>query len=148
MNTTINATADYQQIAAFVAKQTVANICSTNAAGEPYCFSCYYAFQKESALLFFKTDDASHHMQLLLQRPQLAGTIVPDKLNKLSVQGIQLKGELLPYSEGESLGAATAYHKAYPFALAMPGKVYVIRLQWMKMTDSTLGFGKKVVWEG
>jgi uncharacterized protein YhbP (UPF0306 family) len=32
-------------------------------------------------------------------------------------------------------------------ALAMPGKVYAIRLQWMKMTDSTLGFGKKVVWE-
>jgi uncharacterized protein YhbP (UPF0306 family) len=59
-----------------------------------------------------------------------------------------MNGLALQTIPDDSMDVATACHKGCPIVLAMPGKVYAIRLQWIKMTDSTLGFGKKVVWEG
>lgn len=97
-------------------------------------------------MLHFKSDIHSLHMQKLQQDHRLAGTILPDKLNKLKVQGIQFEGEWVPLSEKATNGASRFYHKKYPFALAMPGTVFTIRLNFLKMTDSALGFGTKLLW--
>ncbi len=34
----------------------------------------------------------------------------------------------------------------FPLAVAIPGEVWTIRLSHIKMTDSTLSFGKKISW--
>jgi uncharacterized protein YhbP (UPF0306 family) len=36
--------------------------------------------------------------------------------------------------------------KKYPFALAIPGDVYTIQPDYIKLTDNTIGFGKKLTW--
>lgn len=131
----------------FIAHQTVASLCCTNNSGELHCFSCYYAFDAGDGLLYFKTGDANLHMQWLKHWPQVAGTILPDKLNKLQVKGIQFKGILLPLDEMVAQQSSKRYHLKYPFALAMPGTVQTIRIDWIKMTDNSLGFGAKLIWE-
>ena len=135
-----------EHIDQFISRQTVASVCCTDAAGSPWCFSCYYSFEPHDHLLYFKSDLNTKHLGMLLQDNRVAGTIVPDKISKLQVRGIQFEGEWLAADDPEAAGASKHYHQKYPFALAMPGTVYAIRLNFLKMTDSTLGFGTKLLW--
>jgi uncharacterized protein len=136
-----------ERIDAFIKKQTVLSLCCVDEENQPYCFSCFYAFNEDQALLYFKSSITSYHSTLLLQKPQIAGTILPDKLNKLAIKGIQLTGHVLPFSHPMALNAATEYHRKYPFAVAIPGEVWAIQLDAVKMTDNAIGFAKKLTWK-
>lgn len=134
-------------IALFLEQQTCATICCTNEYGSPYCFSCYYVFNQERGLLYFKSSAEALHSALLKNNPAIAGTVLPDKLNKLVTRGIQLQGEVLQQSHPMAKDAYFLYHKKYPMALAIKGEVFTIRIDNIKMTDSKLGFGKKLNWK-
>jgi len=136
-----------QHIANFITQQTVASVCCTDQEGALHCFSCYYAYNDNQQMLFFKTSDDSLHMQYLLKNPVLAGTILPDKLNKLKVQGIQFNGQLVATSHPQAIDAGKLYYRRHPIALAMKGTVYTIRIDLLKMTDNTLGVGTRLVWD-
>lgn len=131
----------------FLQQQTCATICCNDDQSNPYCFSCYYVFNPRNVLLYFKSSDGAHHSALLANNPLVAGTILPDKLNKLIVRGIQLQGEVLEQSHPMAKDASASYHKQNLMALAIKGNVITIRLNTLKMTDSRLGFGKKIAWE-
>lgn len=133
-------------ITKFLEEQTCATLCCSDEAGNPYCFSCYYAFNKKEGLLYFKTSPEAYHSVLLKKHPVVGGTVLPDKLNKLLTKGIQLQGEYLDPLMPVSEEAAKLYHKRFPMAHAVKGEVFTIRLDAIKMTDSTLGFGKKITW--
>lgn len=136
-----------ETIASFFQQQTCATICCSDEAGKPYCFSCFYVFNKENGLLYFKTSTEAHHTILLTSNPVIAGTILPDKLNKLATRGIQLQGEVLPHLDPIAKNAYMRYHKKYPMALAIKGEVFTIRVDSIKMTDSKFGFGEKINWK-
>ena len=135
-----------ERIIEFLINQKLATICAVDADGYPYCFSCFYAFDKERQLFYFKSGANSHHAGLLLRNPVVAGTINPDKLNTLAIKGIQFTGHMADRSDELSAEASSVYHKRYPFALAKPGEMWIIRPEEIKMTDNTLGFGKKIHW--
>lgn len=136
-----------QHIAHFIEKQTVASVCCTGPEGDLHCFSCYFAYNEKQQLLHFKTSEDSLHMQYLLKNPALAGTILPDKLNKMIVQGIQFSGHLLSLSHSNAKGAGKLYYHRHPMALAIKGTLYTIQIDLLKMTDNTLGMGTRLVWD-
>lgn len=112
----------------------------------PYCATCYYAFIPERNCLVIKSDSETQHIQQALSNNNIAGTIVPDKLLKTKVQGLQFQGKFV-VPEKEMLSDAKAvYYKKYPFALAIPGDLWLLELTSLKFTDNTLGFGKKLKW--
>jgi uncharacterized protein YhbP (UPF0306 family) len=39
-----------------------------------------------------------------------------------------------------------AYIKRFPYAAVAPLNIWVIEPDFMKLTDNTLGFGKKLIW--
>ena len=84
---------------------------------------------------------------MLNQKPLVSGTIQPDRLNPLALKGVQFNGEVLKANKTVSEIASAFYHKKYPFALAVPGEVWTIQVDMIKMTDNTLSFGKKLVWQ-
>lgn len=131
-----------KRITDFMNDQRVASICCIDNDGKPYCFSCFYALDEETQMLYFKTSSNTYHAPLLVNHPNIAGTIQPDKLNPLAIKGIQFNGVVV---HGDH--ASSVYHRKYPFALAMSGEVWAIQLQYIKMTDNSLGFGKKITWE-
>ncbi len=137
MNETINR---------FLQQQICASICCADEQGRPYCFSCFYAFNPEEGLLYFKSSADAHHSALIKNNPVIAGTILPDKLNKLVVKGVQFEGVILDSKHSKTEKASGNYHKKHPLGLAVPGEVWTIEISHIKMTDSTLGFGKKIVW--
>jgi len=131
----------------FLERQTCATICCTDQNGNPHCFSCYYVFSKENCVLYFKSSVEAYHSVLLIKNPVVAGTIMPDKVNRLITRGAQLQGEMLPDTHPLAQDAYQQYHKKYPMALAIKGEVFTVLLSDIKMTDSKLGFGKKVYWK-
>lgn len=76
----------------FLQKQTSATVSCVDEKCRPYCFSCFYAFNFEEGLLYYKSSADSHHAQLMSTNPFVAGTVLPDKLNKLIVKGVQFQG--------------------------------------------------------
>jgi len=77
----------------------------------------------------------------------VAGTILPDKLNKLQVKGIQFEGTVLAFDDALAASASNHYYKKNPMAVAMSGDIWTVQLNRIKYTDNTLGFGKKIIWE-
>lgn len=136
-----------KDILAFIKKQKSATICTTDESGHPYCFSCFFAYDADHNILFYKTHGASRHAALMLKKKEVAGTILPDKLDALIVKGIQFEGVVLPSDHRLAADASKTYHFRYPFALALPGVLWAIQVNHIKMTDSSKGFGAKIEWE-
>jgi len=136
-----------ERIADFITHQKVATVCCVDEENNPYCFSCFYAFDAERGLIYFKSGSSAHHSQILHQNPIVAGTVQPDKLNPLAIKGIQFTGRILHPKNELCSHAEAIYHKRYPFALAMPGDMWTLQPETIKMTDNTLSFGKKLHWQ-
>ena len=132
-----------EKITDFIEAQKVATICCVDEENLPYCFSCFFAFDDKREMIYFKTSADTRHAALLVIKSAVAGTVQPDKLNPLAIKGLQFNGYVV---RGNTEHAATVYHRKYPFALAIKGDIWMIRLTYIKMTDNTLGFGKKITW--
>ena len=58
----------------FIKKQTCASICCADKKGNPYCFSCFYAFNSDEGLLYYKSSSGTRHSELISENPSVAGT--------------------------------------------------------------------------
>ncbi|MCX6205800.1 MAG: pyridoxamine 5'-phosphate oxidase family protein [Bacteroidetes bacterium] len=131
----------------FLEENTCASFACLDAQGHPYCFTCFYAVDLKEGLLYFKSSSDSNHAGYLKSNQFVAGTILPDKLNKLQVKGIQFEGTVLEFDDILTKSAGLHYYKTNPMAVAMAGEIWTVQLNRVKYTDSTLGFGKKIIWE-
>lgn len=131
----------------FLHNQSVTTICGTDDDEKPFCFPCFFAFNSKQGLLYFKTSASSYHSALLLKRPAIAGSILPDKLNVLALKGVQFEGTVLPKDHSAMQNSSKNYYRKYPLALVIPGNIFAIELTSIKMTDGAKGFGKKITWK-
>lgn len=136
-----------ETIIQFLQEQSSASICCVDATGKPYCFSCFYAFNSITGLLYFKSSANSHHAALMQENPFVAGTVLSDKLNKIFIKGIQFDAIVLDTRQPLVKQTLGIYLKKHPLALAIPGDIWALQINYIKMTDSTLGFGKKIIWK-
>ena len=135
-----------ENIAGFLEQQTCASVCCIYDEGRPYCFTCYYAFNTEAGIMYFKSSANSHHAGLMKKNPFVAGTILPDKLNKIMIKGLQFEALVLDTQQPLVKRSLGIYLKKHPLALAIPGDIWALKINYIKMTDSALGFGKKIIW--
>lgn len=136
----------HKDILAFIKKQTSATISCIDDNLKPYCFSVFFAWDYENNYLIYKSSPETNHSKIILHNAFVAGTIHPNKLNKLLVQGIQFEGEILNNDEPLAKNAFGTFHKKHPLALVKPGELWVVQVNHIKMTDSTKGFGTKLEW--
>jgi uncharacterized protein len=129
----------------FLQDQSVMTVSYADEHGDPFCFPCFFAFNS-SGFLYFKTSATSHHAVQLVNKPCIAGTILPDKLNVMALKGVQFHGEVLPADHPLLHNAGRYYYRRFPLALVIPGEIYAIQLTEIKMTDGAKGFGKKIIW--
>ena len=135
-----------KRIADFIKDNKVLTLSCLDEHNKPYCFHCFYAFDEENYLLFFKSSTQAFHSSLLAQNPQVAGGILPDNIEYLALKGVQLTAKVLYNDIPCGIHADDFYHKKFPFALARPGHVWCLQLESVKMTDNTHVFGKKLIW--
>jgi uncharacterized protein YhbP (UPF0306 family) len=134
------------RISAFIGSQRVATVCCTDEQHNPYCFNCFYVFNGYDYLLYFKSSVAARHDRLLRLHSRVAGTIVAAATNLFFAQGIQFMAEVLLPGDPLAAGATAAYYRKYPLAHTMPGIIWVLALDCVKMTDNRIGMGKKMSW--
>jgi uncharacterized protein YhbP (UPF0306 family) len=139
----LNETIEY-----FIRNQKLATVCCGDEQNKPYCFSCFYAFDNTCCSILFKSSASSKHCQLMAQKPQVSGTMLPVKLNMFDIRGIQFSGTLLPNSHELMNNASAIYHKKFPFALTIRGDVFAIHLETIKMTVNRNGIGEKLNFQG
>ena len=76
----------------------------------------------------------------------VAGTVNGQPKTVALIRGVQFKGEIRRLEGEESDLARKAYNRRFPVARMLSAPVWEIRLDEIKFTDNTLGFGKKMIW--
>lgn len=135
-----------KKIVSFLEAQKNMSLC-TAMDNVPHCASCFYAFVNEGSWVVFKSDKRTKHIVDALINDKVAGTIIPDIDRIGTVKGIQFLGKFVVPAGHLLEQAKKKYYGKYPFALAFTGDLWAIELLSVKMTDNTLGFGKKLIWE-
>ena len=108
-----------------------------------YSAPCFYVLDDEEVALIFASDPKTHHMRLALHNPFVAGSIHRCEKQISRIQGIQFLGEL----QAATTKQHSIYYKRFPIAKTMDPAIWIIKLKWIKMTDNTLGFKKKIIWQ-
>jgi uncharacterized protein len=134
-----------RDIVEFIRINKVATVCCC-AENLPYCFNCFYSFLENEVCLVYKSDVNTKHSQIIINNFNVAGTITAPLENIKIIKGVQFEGIVL-HEKSEFLNAAyKSYYSKFPFAIAVPGRLYVIRLNSIKFTDNSRGFGSKEYW--
>lgn len=136
-----------KKIIKYLKKNNVLTI-ATSVNNQPYCANCYYVFDELNFQFVFLSDESTRHISEAIENSKTAGTITTDNKSIAKIQGVQFVGEFIIPDEVEQAVFYELYYAKYPFAKAKPSKIWAIKLSFIKMTDNTLGFGKKLLWEG
>lgn len=113
----------------------------------PYCANCFYVFDEENSLLIFLSDDATRHISEALSNSNVAGTINQPFSTVAKIKGVQFTGNFINPTDEQAKTFYAQYYDKFSFAKAKPSAIWAIDLLSIKMTDNTLGFGKKLRWE-
>jgi len=114
---------------------------------QPWCANCFYAFHAETMSFIFTSGFETRHIREAMQNSKVGGSVVLETSVIGKIQGVQFSGELL-LPEGEQAELVNSiYLKRFPFAVLMNTNLWELRIDYAKMTDNRLGFGKKLIWE-
>lgn len=120
---------------------------ATSTENNPWCANCFYIYLEEENCFVFTSDDSTKHVQDLNQNAKVAGSVVLETNTVGKIRGIQFQGTMeIPQKELASK-AKKAYLRRFPYAILMKTTIWVLNLNFIKMTDNRLGFGKKLIWE-
>ncbi|EGF6025114.1 YhbP family protein [Salmonella enterica] len=132
-------------IGRWLVKQHVVTWC-VHHEGELWCANAFYLFDAQNVALYLLTDDKTRHAQMSGACAPVAGTVNGQPKTVARIRGVQFKGEIRRLEGEESDAARKAYLRRFPVARVLPAPVWEIRLDEIKFTDNTLGFGKKLHW--
>ena len=127
----------------FIAKHHVLTLATVNSDGEPYVANCFYAYDKARNRFIFTSDTTTRHGKEMADNSRVALSIVLETRVVGRVQGLQVVGRAV--AAGEE--AKSVYIKCFPYAAVAPLVLWEVEPTFMKLTDNTLGFGKKLIWQ-
>jgi uncharacterized protein len=134
------------KITAFLKKHHVLTL-ATVSGDQPWVSNCFYAFLEEQMAFVFTSGYETRHIQEVAQNPKVAGNVVLETSIIGKIQGIQFSGTLFKAEDDALDKASSAYLKRFPFAALMDTTLWILEIDFLKMTDNRLGFGKKLLWE-
>ena len=135
-----------RRITDFIARHHVLTL-STVADGMPHCCNLFYAYDPQRNLFAVTSSDETLHARQARQNPRIAASVVLETRVVGKVQGLQIRGTMMP-AEAETLPSVRkVYLGRFPYAAAVKLELWTIRPDFMKLTDNRLGFGKKFAWE-
>jgi uncharacterized protein YhbP (UPF0306 family) len=109
-----------------------------------WCASLFFTYDAEEIAFIVASDPDTEHIRNVLHNTLVAGTVGLETSMVGKIQGIQFAGEMLLAEETRS---KELYLNRFPYARVMNPTLWKIQLSEIKMTDNTLGFGKKLSWK-
>lgn len=129
----------------WLAKQHVVTWCVQDK-GEMWCANAFYVYDPERVAFYVLSEDKTRHAQMTGLQAKVAGTVNGQPKTVALIRGVQFAGEIRRLDGEESDAQRKRYLRRFPVARAMSAPVWEIRLDELKFTDNTLGFGKKFYW--
>lgn len=120
---------------------------ATSIENNPWCANCFYIYLPDENCFVFTSDDNTKHIQDIKNNPQVAGSVVLETNTVGKIRGIQFRGLLSRPPKPLKSKVKKAYIKRFPYAALMNTSLWIVKLNYIKMTDNRLGFGKKLIWE-
>lgn len=133
-----------ERICRFLSRHHVLTLATTDDTGVAWCSNAFYAFDPRRAMLIFSGSGDTAHASHMERDGRVAASVVLETRIVGRVQGCQIRGTA---SHGDD-AARRCYLKRFPYAAAMPDtEIWTVMIDYVKFTDNTLGFGKKLVWQ-
>ncbi|MGZ0752423.1 YhbP family protein [Kluyvera sichuanensis] len=132
-------------ISKWLAKQHVVSWCVAKE-GELWCANAFYVYDAQRVAFYLLSEETTRHGQMTGQQAPVAGTINGQPKTVALIRGVQFKGEIRLLSGDEAEEKRALYVKRFPVARMLSAPVWELRLDELKFTDNTLGFGKKLHW--
>lgn len=129
----------------WLAKQHVVTWC-VHQEEEMWCANAFYYYDPQQVAFYVLSEDKTRHAQMTGQQAKVAGTVNGQPKTVALIRGLQFKGEIRRLEGEESDAKRKHYNRRFPVALALSAPVWEIRLDELKFTDNTLGFGTKLHW--
>ncbi|AMO47044.1 Protein YhbP [Enterobacter sp. FY-07] len=129
----------------WLAKQHVVTWCVANR-GELWCANAFYFYDPHAVAFYVLSEDQTRHGQMTGLKAQVAGTVNGQPKTVALIRGVQFAGEIRRLDEEESAAPRAQYNRRFPVARVLSAPMWEIRLNEVKFTDNTLGFGKKLHW--
>ncbi|CAD7289061.1 hypothetical protein LMG7974_01317 [Campylobacter majalis] len=132
----------HEKISKFLHSQHLASICVLHK-NLPYSFSAFYAYDDDTKSIIFASDTNTTHTKAFLSTPKVSATIALNTLKVAKIQGVQILGIVNSANEIQK----ECYYRAFAFSKTLNPTLWACKIKWIKYTDNTLGFGKKIIWE-
>ncbi len=131
-----------EKITAFIEEHHVLTL-ATALENEVSACSLFYAYDVKSNSFIVASSEDTQHMEYIRKNSKVAGNILLETKEVGKIQGLQFRG-LFTYVQEAKLKAL--YFRHFPYALALTPKLWQIKVDFFKLTDNRLGFGKKLIW--
>lgn len=135
-----------KRITGFIRRHHVLTITACDEQGL-WCANIFYAYIADRNLFVYTTDPATRHGKAAAASGQVAASIVLETRVVGRVQGLQISGRTRLVDAADGDAPRRAYLKRFPYAAAAKLDLWILEPTHMKLTDNTLGFGKKLIWQ-
>ncbi|MDH4945132.1 pyridoxamine 5'-phosphate oxidase family protein [Sulfurimonas sp. C5] len=133
---------DLKKIHTFIKEHHVLTL-ATSTDNEISACSLFYAYDEEKKTFVVASSEETLHIQHVRQNNHIAGNILLETSEVGKIQGLQFRGVM---EENSEKNFSQLYFKTFPYALALTPKLWTIKVDFLKLTDNRLGFGKKIIW--
>lgn len=129
------------KIVKFITKHHLLTLATSND-NNPWCANAFYAFSKEDNSLIITSKPQTKHASQAILNQNVACSIALETKIIGKLQGIQISGSIEP---SENPAHKALFLKKFPYAAPFLEPLWVIKISHAKLTDNTLGFGKKLI---
>ena len=134
---------DLKKITSFIQEHHVMSL-ATSAGKEVSVCSLFYAYMPEKLSFVVASSDDTLHIKHINENEKIAGNILLETKTVGRIQGVQFFGVFRPLDDKE---LKKLYFQIFPYAAVMKPKLWQIDVNYFKMTDNQLGFGKKIIYK-
>ncbi len=132
-----------RRIVKFIGSHHVLTLATSREDGAPYCCNAFYGYDGERNSFVFASNADTQHAEHMSQRSRVAASIVLESRVVGRLKGLQITGRIVEGDDDDR----RCYLAAFPFAAVTPLTLWRLEPDFMKYTDNTLGFGKKLIWQ-
>jgi len=132
---------ELDKIGSFLGEHHVMSLATTDFSDMSVC-SLFYIYSKDKNSFIIASSYDTTHIKHILKNSNVAGNILLETDTIGKIQGVQFKARV-KLLEDTKLKAL--YFKKFPYALAMLPHLWQLEVTHFKMTDNSLGFGRKII---
>ena len=131
-----------QKIEHFIQQHHVMGLATHHGQDISVC-SLFYAYNTKRQCFVVASALETTHIKHIMQQNTIAGNIVLETEEVGRIQGLQFQGIM---KRLEDKGCKELYFNHFGYARVLVPTLWEIEVDFFKLTDNRLGFGKKILW--